>query len=1302
MLFGESRRRVPRWVDIDRPAGAGGAQDHDSFLKAALAQRAFFAADIRHLVAEAMSGFSKLTGRVYEPLHSYRVSDAEFVVVAQGAIVDLLKPVVDEMRSRKVKVGLIGVAVYRPFPGASLSALLKGKKVVTVFERTDQPLAEELPLAAEVRAVIARARENGDAARGDSPHEAYESYGRKDCPALASGIYGVGGALPHFGDLISVCMNMTQQESMRRRFYCGVDVSSVSDRFPHLQSLQHQLYRAYPDIDRLTLPASTAPDTKQDDTCGFDLFALSSQGGIFATNLFAQALGETLNWQVHTYPSGGLERSLQPARVTLGWSRTENPPERRPDKPDAMLISAETFIDSVSSQREIRRGGVIIIESNYPPNDVWSRLSRRSQRWIIEHEARVVAIDTERIASETASRSFFADQLGVWALFGSLLGLLEGEQALAPVAKALEQKIGDVLGHEHPMIGGVSRCFLRGAAAGVELDRARLEIDGVDFEHEAPWPVRQLRDGDHSVFDVSRFWRSVGYLYESGREHATIVDPYVGTGVLPARSSAFRDITPYRLQIPEWLPELCTGCGDCWAACPETALPATIQELGEILATAAKGKAMIQMPRVLPALAKQAHRITVQDVASEHTDFVSLVRAAYEQISGKLGLGEEPLAVLQKELDAVCEQLEGVRFAKTDAFFVDRETAKKGDGRYLSIPVNPLSCTGCGICTTVCPEGAFAAAEQTPETIDTLEKSWRFVMQLPEVASEEISRVVSDDDSATQVYRLLQRTAYHSLVGGDGSAPGTSAKTAVHLVTAAIESVFRPRIEQHVEELSDLVDRMRAKIQGSVAGALEINDFEAFSHRLSQVEADRLTPETLSGLVHEENAVQKIDSTRLKRLNDILGRLESLLKVYRGETNNGRRACVVLAVDPDAVSFWSGTYPYNPHAHPWVSHLPGDAPALAEGLFEGLARSMASEFELYRTARAEVEHKQSPISAETPLSWHDFTEAEWQLMPPVLVIAHSRVTDWRGIEELIERGYPIKILVLEDRALVPSHDASGDIDLTLASERMMSRLGVRNDVFLAQSTVGHPGHLILSTADGILDKLPAVLHVYAPDAGSAGVAVDRVITQARLAHESRVFPLFVRPPDSSAPAIGDNPDPAEPWTSQTLQTQEPSGQEGTVETPLTPANWAAGEGRFQEHFRIAPRGELADHMLHLSEYVETTISQRRELKPYIDVVDGEGRHFLAIVSPAMARATERCLASWRQLGTPATDVRAQPASTEEDVPTAAATKQPEVDRSVYDAVAERLLQLSGYGRDPDFFERSLKEFRSDATEPPRE
>jgi pyruvate-ferredoxin/flavodoxin oxidoreductase len=64
-----------------------------------------------------------------------------------------------------------------------------------VLERTDQPLAEDLPLMREVRATLMKCVENGMAAaqgQKDAPYADYAVYAAADMPRLYSGCYGLG------------------------------------------------------------------------------------------------------------------------------------------------------------------------------------------------------------------------------------------------------------------------------------------------------------------------------------------------------------------------------------------------------------------------------------------------------------------------------------------------------------------------------------------------------------------------------------------------------------------------------------------------------------------------------------------------------------------------------------------------------------------------------------------------------------------------------------------------------------------------------------------------------------------------------------------------------------------------------------------------------------------------------------------------------------------------------------------------------------------------------------------------------
>ena len=66
------------------------------------------------------------------------------MMVTAEAVADYLR------ETRKIKVGVVNLTMFRPFPGDLLGAILKGRKGVAVLERVDQPLAADLPLVREI------------------------------------------------------------------------------------------------------------------------------------------------------------------------------------------------------------------------------------------------------------------------------------------------------------------------------------------------------------------------------------------------------------------------------------------------------------------------------------------------------------------------------------------------------------------------------------------------------------------------------------------------------------------------------------------------------------------------------------------------------------------------------------------------------------------------------------------------------------------------------------------------------------------------------------------------------------------------------------------------------------------------------------------------------------------------------------------------------------------------------------------------------------------------------------------------
>ncbi len=80
--------------------------------------------------------FAKEFGRGGNPfIEEYRCEDADFVAVCIGSLSYQLRDVVDTMREDQVKIGVMGVQMYRPFPDQAISRALDGKKCVIVFEK---------------------------------------------------------------------------------------------------------------------------------------------------------------------------------------------------------------------------------------------------------------------------------------------------------------------------------------------------------------------------------------------------------------------------------------------------------------------------------------------------------------------------------------------------------------------------------------------------------------------------------------------------------------------------------------------------------------------------------------------------------------------------------------------------------------------------------------------------------------------------------------------------------------------------------------------------------------------------------------------------------------------------------------------------------------------------------------------------------------------------------------------------------------------------------------------------------------
>ena len=110
--------------------------------------------DSKAVIMDIAKDFSGKFGREYGLFEKYKLDDADCAIVALGSTAGTSKIVVDALRAKGLKVGLLKVRVFRPFPKEEIAEALKGLKAIAVLDRSDSMNAQEGPLCLEVKAAL--------------------------------------------------------------------------------------------------------------------------------------------------------------------------------------------------------------------------------------------------------------------------------------------------------------------------------------------------------------------------------------------------------------------------------------------------------------------------------------------------------------------------------------------------------------------------------------------------------------------------------------------------------------------------------------------------------------------------------------------------------------------------------------------------------------------------------------------------------------------------------------------------------------------------------------------------------------------------------------------------------------------------------------------------------------------------------------------------------------------------------------------------------------------------------------------
>jgi pyruvate ferredoxin oxidoreductase alpha subunit len=106
--------------------------------------------DSKDIILNVAKDFEKTFGRKYEMYEKFMLDDAEIVIVVIGSTAGTAKVVVNELREKGIKAGLLKIRVFRPFPTEQIAKDLAHIKAIAVLDRADSCSGAFAPLHADV------------------------------------------------------------------------------------------------------------------------------------------------------------------------------------------------------------------------------------------------------------------------------------------------------------------------------------------------------------------------------------------------------------------------------------------------------------------------------------------------------------------------------------------------------------------------------------------------------------------------------------------------------------------------------------------------------------------------------------------------------------------------------------------------------------------------------------------------------------------------------------------------------------------------------------------------------------------------------------------------------------------------------------------------------------------------------------------------------------------------------------------------------------------------------------------------
>ena len=1229
-LFGATRRRVPKMMDLTNPVLLGPVQNQEHYMNGIVARRNNFAEPILQFLEEAYEDFAKLTGRRYGLVSKYKTDDAETVIVSLGSAAENVEAAVDYLRqTRGASVGSLHINVIRPFPEAAVVEALKGKKNVIILERTDEALSPDNPLGREIRTALSKAIQGT---------EGVPALTLAEVPKIYGATYGLGSRDFRPEHILGAYEFATAGRARK-------DGKTAADGVSFFVLGIDHPYAVVGDETPSLLPEGAV---------AVRFHSIGGWGAITTGKNLGAILGD-LNALIFER-DGEVDDLGNPKEVIHVSANPKYGSEKKGSPTSYFMVAAKDRIRVNCDLRHVTTvlccdpkafthcnpldgmavGGSLVWESDQEGEQAWEQLPIWARKQIIDNKIRVFTLPGFAIAKKATDRGDLQLRMQGNAFLGAFFSCstllqefgITQEQFKDVVHKQYVKKFGKF---GDAVVNSNMEVMLQGFDQVKEIKIGELSAaDLSSLRGKALLPILELATAGGSCGTggcrstpapagqgVRTPITSIAHFdaeFRSGLGYDQPATPLAAMGIIAAATGDTASKYVARRETPLYIPENCTQCMECISVCPDTALPNTSQDLSTLLKTAvsyyvADAGDRVKLLTALPEIEKLTRQRMVAEIKTG-TPVQSILRDVVETIDGFSSSAKEQFFAI---LDKV-----PMAYAKVTAIFGSPERKAPGSGGIFSIFVSDL-CKGCAACVTAC--GDHDALRMVPETLEVNaehESGTGFLDLLADTSPKYLGlyNAANPADSKTATLRnmLMVRSNYDALVSGDGACAGCGEKSVLHSIASVTEAYMRPVF--HAKS-----DRFVAK-----AGELEktgVSKLAVLKAR-SQAEYDLLRQaiaHAIMGLGGEDDADTKARIAAYEKKNGPISDAELVeaisavllteafnhksLQPIDGRLANGM-SVMAMAAHTGCNTVYGSSAPNNPHPYPWMNSLFQDGVTIGWLMGESFIvdhgrRSVVPE----RLADILLTREINVIDPQEYYNLSHFTDAlmtdqEIVELPKVWVVGgDGGMGDigYQNMSKVILQNRPnIKVLMLDTQVYSNTGGQNSDSTPMLGGGDMNTYgaatqgkstekktvaetfLAGHGSPFVAQVSMANAPKLYRAILDGLEYRGTMYLQAFTTCQPEHGVADDMALTQAQRVRDSRGVPEFVFNPRlgetyQETLDLKGNPNIDLDW-------YETKNKVTGEVSRYTVAHWCTTEARFRNHLKkIKP--EAAAKMISL-------------------------------------------------------------------------------------------------------------------------